>query len=40
MGGVPLESDRLMLDAVYTGAQKVLGVPPGSAPISFGPRAV
>merc|ERR1711915_945512 len=28
-----------MGDIIYTGSQKVLGVPPGTAPISFSPRA-
>src|SRR5439155_15407975 len=27
------------IDAVYTGTQKCLGVPPGLAPLTFGPRA-
>jgi alanine-glyoxylate transaminase/serine-glyoxylate transaminase/serine-pyruvate transaminase len=38
-GGVPLEADKLEIDVIYTGSQKVLGVPPGTAPISFSPRA-
>jgi len=40
LGGVPLEADKLEIDVIYTGSQKVLGVPPGTAPISFSPRAV
>merc|ERR1719189_1094550 len=40
LGGVPLQADRLEIDVIYTGSQKVLGVPPGTAPISFSPRAV
>ena len=36
----PLQADRLQIDVIYTGSQKVLGVPPGTAPISFSPRAV
>jgi len=39
-GGVPLKADQLEIDVIYTGSQKVLGVPPGTAPISFSPRAV
>lgn len=34
------QADELEIDVIYTGSQKVLGVPPGTAPISFSPRAV
>merc|ERR1712240_836852 len=40
LGGVPVYADQLEIDIIYTGSQKVLGVPPGTAPISFSPRAV
>ena len=40
LGGVPLNMDAQLIDILYTGSQKVLGVPPGSAPISFGERAM
>lgn len=40
LGGVPVKADELEIDVIYTGSQKVLGVPPGTAPISFSPRAV
>ena len=40
LGGVPLNMDALLIDILYTGSQKVLSVPPGSAPISFGERAM
>ncbi|XP_046650671.1 alanine--glyoxylate aminotransferase-like [Daphnia pulicaria] len=40
LGGEPFYMDRWQVDVVYTGSQKVLGAPPGTAPISFGPRAV
>merc|ERR1712002_741358 len=39
LGGTPVYADQLEIDVIYTGSQKVLGVPPGSAPISFSPRA-
>lgn len=39
LGGVPLFMDRWEIDAIYTGPQKVLGVPPGLTPISFSRRA-
>jgi len=40
LGGVPLRTDALGIDVIYTGSQKVLGVPPGLAPISFSDKAV
>jgi len=39
LGGTPVHADQLEIDVIYTGSQKVLGVPPGSAPISFSPKA-
>merc|ERR1719400_2334913 len=39
LGGTPVYADQLEIDVIYTGSQKVLGVPPGTAPISFSPRA-
>jgi alanine-glyoxylate transaminase/serine-glyoxylate transaminase/serine-pyruvate transaminase len=40
LGGIPVEVDAWGVDAVYSGTQKCLGVPPGLAPISFSARAV
>ena len=40
LGGTAFETDGWDLDAVYTGAQKCLSVPPGSSPITFGERAL
>jgi len=40
LGGAPLQADALEIDVIYTGSQKTLGVPPGTAPISFSPKAV
>jgi alanine-glyoxylate transaminase/serine-glyoxylate transaminase/serine-pyruvate transaminase len=40
LGGVPVEVDAWLLDAVYSGTQKCLSCPPGLAPVTFGPRAV
>jgi len=40
LAGVPLEVDAWGIDAVYSGTQKCLSVPPGLAPVSFSPRAV
>lgn len=39
LGGVPMFADKWGIDAIYTGSQKVLGAPPGLAPISFSSRA-
>jgi len=40
LGGAPVLADQLEIDVIYTGSQKTLGVPPGTAPISFSPKAV
>jgi alanine-glyoxylate transaminase / serine-glyoxylate transaminase / serine-pyruvate transaminase len=40
LGGIPVEIDAWGIDAVYSGAQKCLGCPPGLAPVSLGPRAL
>lgn len=40
LGGVPLEVDDWGLDAVYSGTQKCLSVPPGLGPITMNERAV
>jgi len=40
LGGVPIAMDELGIDVMYTGSQKVLGVPPGLAPISFNDKAL
>jgi len=38
-GGVPLRMDQWEIDILYTGSQKVVAPPPGTAPISFSERA-
>ncbi|XP_031620508.1 serine--pyruvate aminotransferase, mitochondrial [Contarinia nasturtii] len=40
LGGTPFFMDKWKVDVVYTGSQKVLGAPPGLAPISFNARAI
>jgi alanine-glyoxylate transaminase/serine-glyoxylate transaminase/serine-pyruvate transaminase len=40
LGGIPVDVDGWGVDAVYSGTQKCLGVPPGLSPISFSARAV
>uniref|UniRef100_A0A3Q3GYL7 Alanine--glyoxylate aminotransferase n=1 Tax=Labrus bergylta TaxID=56723 RepID=A0A3Q3GYL7_9LABR len=39
IGGAPLYMDQQEIDILYTGSQKVLNAPPGTAPISFSERA-
>jgi alanine-glyoxylate transaminase/serine-glyoxylate transaminase/serine-pyruvate transaminase len=39
LGGIPVDVDAWGIDAVYSGTQKCLGVPPGLAPVSFSTRA-
>jgi alanine-glyoxylate transaminase/serine-glyoxylate transaminase/serine-pyruvate transaminase len=39
LGGVPVETDKWDIDAIYSGTQKCLSCPPGLAPLTFGPRA-
>ena len=39
LGGVPVEVDRMGVDAVYSGTQKCLSCPPGLSPVSFSERA-
>ncbi|MDI3317128.1 MAG: alanine--glyoxylate aminotransferase family protein [Bacillota bacterium] len=39
LGGIPVEVDRVGIDACYAGTQKCLSVPPGLAPLTLGPRA-
>ena len=38
LGGVEMALDEWDVDVCYSGSQKCLGVPPGIAPISVGPR--
>ena len=39
LGGVPLHLDAAGIDVTYSGSQKCLGAPPGSAPFSMSQRA-
>uniref|UniRef100_A0A8C3XKY3 Alanine--glyoxylate aminotransferase n=1 Tax=Chelydra serpentina TaxID=8475 RepID=A0A8C3XKY3_CHESE len=39
LGGAPILMDQQGIDILYSGSQKVLNAPPGSAPISFSERA-
>uniref|UniRef100_A0A672MJN6 Alanine--glyoxylate aminotransferase n=1 Tax=Sinocyclocheilus grahami TaxID=75366 RepID=A0A672MJN6_SINGR len=39
LGGTPIFMDEQGIDIMYTGSQKVLNAPPGTAPISFSERA-
>jgi alanine-glyoxylate transaminase/serine-glyoxylate transaminase/serine-pyruvate transaminase len=40
LGGIPVDIDGWGVDVAYSGTQKCLGVPPGLAPFTFGPRAL
>jgi alanine-glyoxylate transaminase/serine-glyoxylate transaminase/serine-pyruvate transaminase len=40
LGGIPVKTDEWGADAVYSGSQKCLSVPPGLAPVTFSDRAV
>jgi alanine-glyoxylate transaminase/serine-glyoxylate transaminase/serine-pyruvate transaminase len=40
LGGIPVEIDGWSVDLAYSGTQKCLGVPPGLAPFTAGPRAL
>jgi alanine-glyoxylate transaminase/serine-glyoxylate transaminase/serine-pyruvate transaminase len=40
LGGTDVRADDWEIDAVYSGTQKCLSVPPGLSPVSFSPRAV
>jgi alanine-glyoxylate transaminase/serine-glyoxylate transaminase/serine-pyruvate transaminase len=40
LGGIPVEVDAWGADLAYSGTQKCLGVPPGLAPFTAGPKAI
>src|SRR5579884_1101275 len=40
LGGIPFATDGWGVDVAYSGTQKCLGVPPGLAPLTVGPRAL
>lgn len=40
LGGIPVEVDRIGIDVCYSGSQKCLSCPPGTSPITLGPRAI
>ena len=40
LGGIPVEIDRLQIDACYSGTQKCLGAPPGLAPLTLNDTAL
>jgi alanine-glyoxylate transaminase/serine-glyoxylate transaminase/serine-pyruvate transaminase len=39
LGGLPVDIDRVGVDAAYSGTQKCVGAPPGISPITASPRA-
>ncbi len=40
IGGIPIEADKVGIDASYSGTQKCLSAPPGLSPVTFNQRAV
>ena len=40
LGGAEVKVDEWGVDVAYAGSQKCIGTPPGTAPITFSPRAV
>ena len=40
LGGAEVKADEWGVDVAYAGSQKCIGTPPGTAPITFSPRAV
>ncbi len=40
LGGTPVKVDEWGVDAIYSGTQKCLSVPPGLSPVSFSERAL
>ncbi|APZ95120.1 Purine catabolism protein PucG [Fuerstiella marisgermanici] len=40
LAGLPVEIDKLNIDAAYSGSQKCLSCPPGLAPVTFSPKAL
>ena len=40
LGGLPVDVDRIGIDAAYSGSQKCLSCPPGLSPVTFGDRAL
>lgn len=40
LAGLPVEIDKLSIDAAYSGSQKCLSCPPGLSPVTFSPAAL
>lgn len=40
IGGIPIEADKVGIDAAYAGTQKCLSAPPGLSPVTLNDRAV
>ncbi len=40
LAGIPVETDKWGIDAIYSGTQKCLSCPPGLAPVSFSDTAI
>jgi alanine-glyoxylate transaminase/serine-glyoxylate transaminase/serine-pyruvate transaminase len=40
LGGIPVETDKWHVDAMYSGTQKCLSCPPGLSPVTFSERSL
>ncbi|HOR42143.1 MAG TPA: alanine--glyoxylate aminotransferase family protein [Atribacterota bacterium] len=40
LAGIPVETDKWQIDAIYSGTQKCLSCPPGMSPVSFSANAL
>jgi alanine-glyoxylate transaminase / serine-glyoxylate transaminase / serine-pyruvate transaminase len=40
LAGLPVEIDKLSIDAAYSGSQKCIGCPPGLSPVTFSTKAL
>jgi alanine-glyoxylate transaminase/serine-glyoxylate transaminase/serine-pyruvate transaminase len=40
IGGIPIEVDKIGIDAAYAGTQKCLSAPPGLAPVTFNEESI
>ena len=40
LAGMPVDLDRVQIDAAYSGTQKCISCPPGLSPVSFSPAAI
>ena len=39
LAGIPVDTDKWQIDAIYSGTQKCISCPPGLSPVSFSEAA-